>query len=50
MDELEKLRVFYREVALLTQKHDVINDVAVVTANKLDKVLEKVNPDWYKIK
>jgi len=47
--ELEKLRTFYKDVALLTIDHDVLHDSAVVYPSKLGPVLEKVDKEWWKI-
>lgn len=43
-----KLQQFFDEVARLTSHHDVINDHACVTVDKLDNALVKVNAEWWK--
>ena len=45
----EKLKQFFIEIAKLTMDHDVIDDYACVTADKLGEALEKVNPKWYEM-
>jgi hypothetical protein len=45
--ELTKLRRFYRKIAKLTLNHGAINDRACVTADKLGKALQIVNPVWW---
>jgi hypothetical protein len=45
--DIDKLEAFFKAVAQLTLNHDVINDHACVTADKLGKELEKVDPEWY---
>jgi hypothetical protein len=42
-----KLNAFFNEIAALTSNHDVIDDHACVTADKLGKALEKVDPEWW---
>jgi hypothetical protein len=48
-DRLIKLEAFFKAIARLTGHHDVIHDYAAVTADKLGKELEKVDPEWWKI-
>lgn len=43
-----KLNAFFDEIRRLTSNHDVIADHACVTADKLGKALEKVDPEWWK--
>jgi hypothetical protein len=48
-----KLEAFFREIADLTLNHDVEGvdgDTAVVYPSKLGKALEKVDPEWWKLK
>ena len=44
------LEEFFRRVSVLTVDHDVLDDNAVVYPSKLGPLLEKVDPQWYKIK
>ena len=44
----DKLLAFYQAVAKMTVGHCVINDTAVVPADRLGAELEKVDPEWYK--
>jgi hypothetical protein len=44
---IAKLNAFFNEIAALTSNHDVINDHACVTADKLGEALEKVDPEWW---
>lgn len=46
LDRLDKLEAFYKDVARMTEGHDVLNDHAVVYPSKLGRALEKVDPDW----
>jgi len=46
-ERLEKLEQFFKDIARMTKNHDVINDSACVTADKLGEALEKVDPEWY---
>ena len=46
--ELIKLRSFFSQIARLTLDHDVINDRACVTADKLGSALETVDKEWWK--
>jgi hypothetical protein len=39
---------FYRAVAKLTLEHDVVDDFAVIHADKLGDELEKVDLFWFK--
>ena len=48
MIDKTKLKEFFRRIASLTANHDVIDDHACVTANKLGEALKKVDPEWYK--
>ena len=53
IEELEKLRAFYKAVALLTTNHDniVISEdegYAVVFPDKLGQELEKIDKEWWK--
>ena len=42
-----RLNAFFEEIATLTSNHDVIDGHACVTADKLGKALEKVDPEWW---
>jgi hypothetical protein len=44
----ENLKKMYKEVCVLTAKHDVLNESAVVYPSKLGPILEKVDKEWYK--
>lgn len=46
--DVVRLRAFYEQIAKLTRDHDVINDHACVTADKLGAALEGINPEWWK--
>lgn len=45
-DNVERLESFFKAIAYLTLNHDVIDEHACVTANKLSKELEKIDPEW----
>lgn len=45
---LAVLEQFFKEVSILTLKHDVLSDSAVVYPSKLCPVLEKVDPEWWR--
>lgn len=47
--ELAKHKKFFRQISQMTLDHQVIDDHACVTADRLGKELEKVDPDWWKI-
>ena len=49
-EHIEKLEQFFKEIASMTISHDVIDDHACVTADRLGAALEKVNPEWYNVK
>ena len=44
---IAKLEAFFKAVSRLTSNHDIIKNYACVTADKLGKELEKVDPEWY---
>jgi len=44
----KKLKQFYKDIARLTSHHDLIDDHACVTADKLGKALAKLDPDWWR--
>jgi hypothetical protein len=53
LDELDKLRAFYKAVAHLTTNHDHIEisddeGYAVVFPSKLGPELEKIDKEWWK--
>ena len=47
-EKLIKLEQFYRAVADLTLRHDVLNGYAVVYPSNLGPLLESVNSEWWK--
>lgn len=49
-EQLKKLQQFYKEIAIMTMNHNVIDDRACVTADRLGKALEKVDTNWFHIK
>ncbi len=45
---LKKLERFFKEVAGLTVKHEVVAGAAVVYPSALGKALKRVDSDWYR--
>ena len=48
-DKIKKLEAFFDEIALMTLHHDAIQNKACVTADRLGKAMEKVDPEWYNV-
>lgn len=48
LKELKELKEFYKTIAKLTLNHEIIDDTACVTADKLGEALEKINKEWWK--
>jgi len=48
LQRCKQLETFYQRIRSLTANHDVIYDYACVTACKLGKALEEVDPEWWK--
>jgi hypothetical protein len=46
-DRIEKLELFFKEIANLTANHKVLADHAVVYPADLGEALSRVDPDWY---